>query len=58
MKIIGNFSSYDNGGLDMRSKAKHDEWEKLLPCPRIILDGSLPLEESFERIRKILVAAR
>ncbi len=57
-KFLEWAASYDNGGLDMRSKAKHDEWEKLLPCPRIILDGSLPLEESFERIRKILVAAR
>ena len=25
-------SAYDTGGLDMRSRAKHDEWQKLLQC--------------------------
>lgn len=24
---------YDTGGLNMRSRARHDAWEKLLPCP-------------------------
>ena len=45
---------YDNGGLEMRSKARHDEWEKQLQCQKILLDGSLPLEENFEIIRRIL----
>lgn len=44
-------ASYDKGGLDMRSKAKHDEWQKLLPCQQILLDGSLPVEKNFEIIR-------
>lgn len=30
-KFLEWAASYDNGGLDMRSKAKHDEWEKQLP---------------------------
>lgn len=47
-------ASYDDGGLEMRSKAKHDAWEKLLTCPRISLDGSLPVVENFERIRRYL----
>lgn len=31
---------YDNGGADMRSHAMHDEWQKLLKCKIITLDGS------------------
>lgn len=41
-------ASYDSGGLDMRSKAKHDEWQKLLRCPQILLDGNQPAEKNFE----------
>lgn len=47
-------ASYDNGGLDMRSKSKHDEWQKKLQCRQILLDGSLPLEKNFEIIRQNL----
>ena len=32
--------SYDTGGLNMRSRARHDTWEKLLPCPVLHLDGA------------------
>lgn len=28
-------SAYDNGDLYMRSKAKHDEWQRCLNCPLI-----------------------
>lgn len=31
---------YDVGGTDMRSRAKHDEWQKGLGCKMIFLDGS------------------
>lgn len=44
-------ASYDSGGLDMRSKAKHDEWQKQVQCHHILLDGSLPLEKNFEIIK-------
>lgn len=27
---------YDTGSVDMRSKAKHNEWQKLLPCKQIV----------------------
>ena len=47
-------ASYDRGGLDMRSKAKHDEWQKLLQCRQILLDGSLPVEKNFEIIQQNL----
>lgn len=51
-------SEYDTGGLDTRSKAKHDQWEKLLTCPRISLDGSGDLAWNLEQIRKTAEEAK
>lgn len=50
-KFIDWAASYDSGGLDMRSKAKHDEWQKKLQCHQILLDGSLPVEKNFEIVK-------
>ena len=47
-------ASYDDGGLDMRSKAKHDEWKKLLLCKQILLNGSDSLEYNFNIIKEYL----
>lgn len=47
-------ASYDSGDLNMRSKAKHDEWQKRLQCHQILLDGSLPVEKNFEIIQENL----
>ena len=47
-------AAYDSGGLEMRSSAKHDDWEKLLQCKKVVLDGSRPLEENLEIIRNCL----
>ena len=43
--------SYDDGDLNMRSKAKHDEWQKLLRCKQILLNGSNTLEYNFNKIK-------
>lgn len=53
-KFIEWAASYDNGGLNMRSKSKHDEWQTQLLCPQILLDGSLPVKKSFEIIQQNL----
>lgn len=45
-------SSYDEGGLDMRSRAKHDDWQKQLKCPLIVLDGKMSVLENFEIIKE------
>ena len=45
--------AYDTGSVDMRSKAKHDEWQKLLRCRQIVLDGAADLDDNA---RKALVA--
>jgi len=34
----------------MRSKAKHDEWQKLLKCKQIVLNGADDLEENFKTV--------
>lgn len=48
IEFISWAASYDNGGIDMRSKKKHDNWQKQLTCPLILLDGSVPVTENFE----------
>ncbi len=46
--------AYDTGGLNMRSKAKHDEWQKLLPCEILHLDGANTVADHFARVKQIL----
>lgn len=43
--------AYDTGGLDMRSKAHHDQWQLLLKCPLIFLDGAEDLDLNFEKVK-------
>ncbi len=45
---------YDTGGLDSRSKAKHDEWQKLLMCRQIVLNGADDLEANFLKVKNSL----
>lgn len=42
--------AYDTGGTDMRSRAKHDEWQKLLLCRQIVLDGANDLDDNFRSV--------
>ena len=48
-------ASYDSGGTEMRSRANHDEWQKLLRCPLVCVDGSLPPETNWEVIRRSIL---
>ena len=48
-------ASYDDGGLDIRSKAKHDEWQKLLKCKQFVLNGSNSLEYNFDQIKDSII---
>ncbi len=38
-------AQYDTAGVNMRSKAKHDEWQKLLNCQVIAVDSGKTLEQ-------------
>ena len=53
-KFLAWAKSYDSGGLDMRSKAKHDEWQKLLPCKLIELNGADDLNANYEIVRNLI----
>ena len=43
-------SQYDTAPPTMRSKAKHDLWQKTLACPLIRIDGTAPLEETLNKL--------
>ncbi len=47
-------AAYDGGGPEMRSRAKHDAWQKLLRCPVIPVDGGLPVEVNFGILQRYL----
>ena len=41
-------SKYDTAGLDMRSKAQHEEWIKILPCKVLRIEGDLPVSSIMQ----------
>ncbi len=51
MEFIEWARKYDTGSANMRSKAQHDEWQKLLLCKQIVLNGADELEENFRKVR-------
>ena len=53
-KFIAWAAEYDTGDINMRSRAKHDEWEKLLTCGLIVVDGTADLEENCARVEEML----
>ncbi len=52
IEFINWAASYDNGGINMRSKAEHDKWQKQLLCPIIQVDGSIPVRDNYELIKE------
>ena len=42
--------SYDTGGPEIRSKVKHDQWQRLLPCPVLLLNGADTLEANYQKV--------
>jgi hypothetical protein len=40
-------ASYDDGGLDIRSRRLHEQWLGTLPCPIICIEGECTLEEQL-----------
>ena len=40
-------ASYDEGGLDMRSRQRHDQWLSTLPCPILYFEGEYSIEEQL-----------
>ena len=54
LEFLAWAKKYDTAGPEMRSKARHDEWQKQLHCPLICLDGGEDLEQNFRTIAKAL----
>lgn len=40
-------ASYDDGGLDMRSRRLHEQWLGTLPCPIVCIEGEYAIEEQL-----------
>ena len=40
-------ASYDEGGLDIRSRRRHDQWLRTLPCPIICFEGEYSIVEQL-----------
>lgn len=47
-------AGYDNGGLETRSAALHDTWQKARCCPILVVDGTTPLDETAARVEELL----
>lgn len=45
---------YDDGGLDMRSRAMHDAWQKQLRCPLLCLNGGDVLQHNVQIVLQAL----
>jgi adenylate kinase family enzyme len=46
--------AYDEGGDDMRSRRRHEQWLAALPCPCLRLEGPLTREEQVARLENVL----
>ena len=49
-------AAYDTGDVEMRSKANHDQWQELLPCRQLILDGGVDLETNLKYVQEAIQA--
>lgn len=47
--------AYDTGSVHMRSKKRHDQWQKLLQCPQLALCGEDSMEVNIARINEALL---
>lgn len=47
-------SMYDHAGLEVRSRALHEEWLATLPCPVVRLEGDLSMEDKLDHVKELL----
>lgn len=47
-------AGYDEGGLEMRSRARHEQWMAALPCKILRLEGELSVTERMEAVLRAL----
>ncbi|MFW6309390.1 MAG: AAA family ATPase [bacterium] len=51
-KFLRWASTYDQGGLNMRSKVKHELWMAKLNCPILRIEGEYSIKESMNLVEK------
>ena len=51
-------AQYDTGDVTMRSKACHDEWQKLLPCPLTVTTGAMELTTLITQVKHAIYSIR
>jgi adenylate kinase family enzyme len=47
-------AAYDEGGEDMRSRRRHEQWLAALPCRCLRLEGALTIEEQMAQLDNVL----
>ena len=53
--VIHIFGPSGSGTTSLgRSRVKHDQWQKLLTCPVLLLDGGASVEQNFEKVQRFL----
>lgn len=55
LEFIEWAAKYDNGDINMRSKAQHDEWQKLLKCKQIVLNGTDNLAYNLQQVKNYII---
>ena len=58
MNFLKWATGYDDGGLNTRSRAKHDAWESMLQCPILRVDGTDEIGRNVEKVRRALKKMR
>jgi adenylate kinase family enzyme len=48
-------SDYDEGGLNMRSKAMHEQWMESLNCTVLRLEGDISVEDRVKAVMEIIL---
>lgn len=55
LEFIEWASKYDTAGVEIRSKAKHDEWQNQLLCPIIVVDSVEDVGKNCELIKRAIL---
>ncbi len=55
LEFIEWAAKYDNGDINMRSKAQHDEWQNLLKCKQIVLNGTDNLDYNLQQVKNCII---
>lgn len=54
LEFINWARAYDTGGLDMRSRTKHDAWQEKLQCKQVLLNGAENLNKNYLQVKELL----